>query len=187
MVAIEIDSVCANRYAPEGVEPGRLYKVGDSSGLSLGQLMAAVCVQRGALLETRSVARMNMMTQNNAYLEAMANVCSQLAGGAALSAAANLPAGYAPKKVSAGCSVRAFLVDECGVAVSQSESATLSYNERLALIAGLKTKMDGANTTSQEDAIELQSLINWRDVTFNASSSMMGRYGNTGMNMANNI
>ena len=55
------------------------------------------------------------------------------------------------------------------------------------MITQLKTSMDNANTTSQEDAIELQSMVNWRDVTFNASSGVVARYGNSGMNMAGNI
>ena len=47
--------------------------------------------------------------------------------------------------------------------------------------------MDSANTTSQEDAIELQSMINWRDMTFNTSSSVVTRYGNCGLNTAQHI
>ena len=55
------------------------------------------------------------------------------------------------------------------------------------VIGTVKTAMDSANTTSQEDVIELQSMINWRDVTYNASGGIVSRYGNTEANIAGNI
>ena len=57
----------------------------------------------------------------------------------------------------------------------------------MTVINQLKTEMDSANTTSQEDAIELQSMINWRDMTYNTSSSVVTRYGNCGLNTAQHI
>ena len=122
-----------------------------------------------------------------AILQAMSGVCSQLAGGASLGDVAAVPDSYEMRKAARGCTVLEFLETECGLTVSQDAKNSWSYANRLAVIAQLKTVMDNANTTSQEDAIELQSMVNWRDVTFNASSGVVARYGNSGMNMAGNI
>ncbi len=187
MSAISIDKVLDNHYSATGVDPARLYSVDGADGLTFGQLIAAICIRRGALLEQRAVSRMNMMTQNNGFLEAMSNVCSQLAGDAQYNTIANIPESYTPKNVSRGCTIEDFLEKECGVDFPDNYRTDWSYANRMAVITALKVKMDSANSTSQEDAIELQSLINWRDVTYNASSTQVSRYGQTGMNMANNI
>ena len=86
MQTIEIQQIGTNRYAPAGADAVRLYAIDGAEGLTLAQLVAAVCIHRGAHLETRAVSRMNKMTQNNHYLQAMSGVCSQLAGGASLGA-----------------------------------------------------------------------------------------------------
>jgi len=188
MVAIEIQKIGTNRYAPAGANAVCLYGIDGADGLTLAQLVSAVCIHRGANLEARATARMNKMTENNSYMDALASVCSQLAGTAMLSTTANIPDSYEMRKAARGCSIYTFLTVECGLAVSpQASSSSISYKERLAAIAQIKAAMDSANTTSQEDMIDLQSLINWRDVTYNASGSIVSRYGNSGMKMAENI
>ena len=184
METIEVQQIATNRYAPEGANAVRLYATNGAEGLTLGQLVAAVCIHRGAHLEARAVGRMNRMTQNNAYLEAMSSVCSQLAAGTTMNVAANIPDSYELRKASPGCSILEFLQIECGLSIS---APTWSYDVQMTIIGQLKAEMDKANTTSQEDVIELQSMINWRDVTYNASSGIIARYGNSGMNMAGNI
>ena len=57
----------------------------------------------------------------------------------------------------------------------------------MAVIGQLKSRMDSVSTASQEDVIELQSLVNWRDMTYNASSTVLSRYGNVGMNTAERL
>ena len=81
-------------------------------------------------------------------------------------------------------------MDECrslGFNPGDFSSTTDTYKVRMDIIGKLKAGMDKANTTSQQDVIELQSMVNWRDVTYNASSGIIARYGNSGMNMAKNI
>ena len=189
MATIEVQQIATNRYAPAGADAVRLYGVNGADGLTLAQLVAAVCIRRSAHLEARAVGRMNRMTKNNAWLEALGNVCKQVADGAELHTEANIPAAYEPKHLSHGRDLYHFLMDECrslGFRVTDF-GYTPTYQQRMDIIGKLKTGMDKANTTSQEDAIELQSMINWRDVTYNASSGIISRYGNSGMNMAGNI
>ena len=181
---IEIQQIGTNRYAPEGANAVRLYSIEGADGLTLAQLVAAVCIHRGASLEARAVGRMNKMTVNNTYLQAMSSVCSQMAGGASLDDVANIPDSYEMRRAARGCNIRTFLETECGITISVTG---WSYSDRMTVINQLKTEMDSANTTSQEDAIELQSMINWRDMTYNTSSSVVTRYGNCGLNTAQHI
>ena len=181
---IEIQQIGTNRYAPEGANAVCLYSIEGADGLTLAQLVAAVCIHRGASLEARAVGRMNKMTVNNTFLQAMSSVCSQMAGGASLDDVANIPDSYELRKAARGCSIRTFLETECGITISVTG---WSYSDRMTVINQLKTEMDSANTTSQEDAIELQSMINWRDMTYNTSSSVVTRYGNCGLNTAQHI
>ncbi len=188
METIEIQQIGTNRYAPAGADAVCLYATNGAQGLTLAQLVSAVCVHRGAHLEARAVTRMNKMTANNYYLEAMSSVCSQLAGGASLDDTADVPDSYEMRRASRPCTIQRFLESECGVTPTLPETnKPWTYAQRLATINSLKTAMDKANTTSQEDVIELQSIVNWRDVTFNASGSVVAHYGNCGMNMAENI
>ncbi len=190
MNTIDVQQIGTNRYAPAGADAVRLYSTNGSEGLTLAQLVAAVCIRRCACLETRATARMNKMTRNNAWMQALANVCKQVADGESLENTANLPDNYEPQHLSHGRDIYHFLVDECrslGFNPGDFSSTTDTYKVRMDIIGKLKAGMDKANTTSQQDVIELQSLVNWRDVTYNASSGIIARYGNSGMNMAQNI
>ena len=188
MKTIDIQQIGTNRYAPAGADAVCLYSTNGSEGLTLAQLVAAVCIRRCACLETRATTRMNKMTQNNAWMQALANVCKQVADGVLLTETANIPDNYEPKIVPRGANIRRFLVTEFNVGITVQEAAdNPSHRTRMDMIGKLKTAMDKANTTSQQDIIELQSMVNWRDVTYNASSGIISRYGNSGLNMAGNI
>lgn len=190
MKTIDVQQIGTNRYAPAGADAVRLYSTNGSEGLTLAQLVAAVCIRRCACLETRATARMNKMTQNNAWMQALGNVCKQVADGEDLGNNANLPDNYEPKHMHQYRDLYHFIVDECrslGLNINVVTTHTPNYRMRMDIIGKLKTGMDQANTTSQQDVIELQSMVNWRDVTYNASSGIIARYGNSGMNMAGNI
>ena len=185
MSTIEIQQIGTNRYAPAGANAVCLYGIDGADGLTLAQLVSAVCIRRCAHLEARAVGRMNKMTQNNTYMDAISSVCKQIAADAELNAAANIPDSYEMRKIERNCTIYQFLTLECGLDVTFANP--LSYKQRMDVIATIKTAMDSANTTSQEDVIELQSMINWRDVTYNASGGIVSRYGNTEANIAGNI
>ena len=189
MNTIDVQQIGTNRYAPPGADAVRLYSTNGSEGLTLAQLVAAVCIRRCACLETRATARMNKMTRNNAWMQALANVCKQVADGESLQNNAKLPDNYEPQHLSHDRDIYHFLVDECRSLgfTPQLHPNETAYKTRMDIIGKLKTGMDQANTTSQQDVIELQSMVNWRDVTYNASSGIIARYGNSGMNMAKNI
>jgi hypothetical protein len=188
MNTIDVQQIGTNRYAPAGADAVRLYSTNGSEGLTIAQLVAAVCIRRCACLETRATARMNKMTQNNAFMQALANVCKQVVDGAKMTDVANVPDSY-DMRIPRGSDIRHFLLDECRMDtnVLLHIGDEPNYKSRMQIVGLIKTGMDKANTTSQQDVIELQSMVNWRDVTYNASSGIIARYGNSGMNMAQNI
>ena len=187
MGSIEIQQIGTNRYAPEGANAVCLYAIDGAEGLTLGQLVAAVCIRRCTHLEARSVERMNKMTQTNGYLQALSNVCAQIVGGAKLTDAANIPDNYELKKAAHGCDTQHFLTDECGITSAVDAKDPLSYQTIMDLTTAIKAEMDKTNLASQQDIIELQSLVNWRDTTYNMSSTIVARYSNCGMNTAEKL
>ncbi|MBP5509542.1 MAG: hypothetical protein J6Z49_01340 [Kiritimatiellae bacterium] len=188
MSSIIQTQIGVNAYAPAGADAVNLYGVNGTSALTLPQLVAAVCIRRAAALEARSVAMMNEMTQNNGYMEVMADVVEQIvSGNATFSSRASLPDGYRPRKAPANCTIKQFLTLECGISESALPSEIDTYDRRVQVFTVLRQRMDSANTMSQQDAINLQSLINWRDVTYNMSSGVIAAYGTAATNMATNI
>ena len=187
MGTIEIQEIGTNRYAPEGANAECLYGVEGADGLTLGQLVAAVCIRRCTHLEARSVTRMNKMTQTNAYMQALSNVCAQVLAGAKMTDVANVPDSYEMRIAARGCNIRKFLADECQMSVAIGISDQPTYQGIMNLAGAIKAGMDKANTASQQDIIELQSLVNWRDTTYNMSSTIVARYSSCGMNTAEKL
>ena len=188
MASIIQTQIGINAYAPSGANGVNLYGANGASGLTLPQLVAAVCLRRAAALEARSVAMMNGMTQQNGYMQVMSDVVEQIvSGNATFDSRANLPEGYRPRKAPANCTIKEFLTLECGIAESALPSAIDTYDRRVQVFTVLRQRMDSANTMSQQDAIELQSLINWRDVTYNMSGGVIAAFGTAATNMATNI
>ena len=56
MNTIDVQQIGTNRYAPAGADAVRLYSTNGSEGLTLAQLVAAVCIRRSAHLEARGRA-----------------------------------------------------------------------------------------------------------------------------------
>ncbi|MBR0459986.1 MAG: hypothetical protein IJJ26_12170 [Victivallales bacterium] len=188
MSGINIETIRTNPNAPSGFNAVNMYSVNDSELLTLAQLVAAVCFFRAATLEARSVIQMNQLQSNTGLLDTMSNVVHQMIEeNASYETPTRFAEGYRPKKVSTTATVYEFLTQECGIDSAALPGALSSSTNRLAAYDTLRRKMDAVNTLSQQRTIDLQSTVNWRDVTFNMSSGIIGRNGTTGMNMANNI
>ncbi len=188
MATIEIETIRLNPNAPSGSDAVNMYSVNGSEPLTLAQLVAAVCFRRAAALEARSVLQMNKLQSNTGLLDTMANVVKQMIEeNASYSTRARFAEGYRPKKVSTTATIYQFLTQECGIDASAIPSSLTSTTDRLSAYDALRRKMDAVNTQSQQQTIDLQASVNWRDVTYNMSSGILTRNGTTGMNMANNI
>lgn len=160
-MAIQTVEIAVNRYAPSGSEAINLYSYELAENLTLGQLTQAVCLRAAATYEAQSVIKMNMMTAGSATLDEAANWLPQIVDG---------PATVWP-------SAKAFLVGTMGIAASALPDALDSYDKRMQAAKALQDKMSLLAQSQQEDMIDLQTLVNRRDVAYSTSSGVVRAIG----------
>ena len=168
---ITVETIGKNRYAPAGSDAVNLFSNGleGGDGLTLGQLAIAVSARAAAVFEAQSVQRMNAMSADSDKLSQAADWIGKIADGSADWTAA-----------------KAFGVNVLGVESSALPSDLNSYDKRMQAANAFKTKTDNLARTQQQDMIELQTLVNRRDVAYSTSSnivrtlsgSMAGNAGN---------
>ena len=64
-MAIGIETIAVNRYAPQGANAISLYSNGLADGLTLGQLAISVCLHAASAYEGQSVVKMNVLTEGS--------------------------------------------------------------------------------------------------------------------------
>lgn len=157
---IEIEQIATNRYAPSGADAISLYANGAASGLTLGQLVISVCLRSAAAYEAESVVKMNTMTSGSVKLDEGAQWMQKIAAGTADWAAA-----------------KAFLTGTLGIEESALPDAIDTYAKRMAAVTALKEKVDALAQQQQRDMIDLQTLVNRRDVAYSTSSNVVRSLG----------
>ena len=161
---IGIETIGANKYAPQGSEAVNLYSTGaeGGSGLTIGQLIIAVSMRSAAAYEAQSVVKMNAIGANSSVLDQASVYLSQVAAGSANWSEA-----------------KAFCVSSLGIAESTLPSDINTYEKRMTAVAAMKTKIDSMAQKQQQDMIDLQTLVNRRDVSCSASSNIVRALGNS--------
>ena len=188
MSEILIETVGTNRYAPAAAQSVDTYIYNGSADMTLGQLVMAVCIRRAAALETASVEKMNELNATNVKLQAYSKVMEQLATADSLDTAIDIAStGFTPSKVSRTATIREFLVTECGISSTSLPSSLSTSADREKAIDALKALVDPLSQTSQEQTIDLQSLVSRRDVTYNTSSATVKRLMQDQLNVASNF
>ena len=167
---IESIQIATNRYAPEGSERILMYDTGASGPLSIGQLVQAVCLRSAAAYEAQSVNKMNKMTAGSATLDDAATLLPKLVDGSADWTAA-----------------KAFLTGTMGIPESALPADLSSYDRRMQAADALKNKMENLVQSQQEEMIDLQTLVNRRDVAFSTSSNVVRALGTSQMDNAQNF
>lgn len=167
---IESIQIATNRYAPSGSEAINMYDTGASGPLALGQLVQAVCIRTAANLEAQSVAKMNTMTSGSVKLDDAAGWLTKIVQGTATWSAA-----------------KAFLTGTMGIAESELPPDLSSYDRRMQAADALKNKMENLVQSQQEEMIDLQTLVNRRDVAFSTSSNVVRALGTSQMDNAQNF
>ena len=163
---IEATQIATNRYAPAGSEAINLYSTGTAEDLTLGQLVAAVCIRTAGALEEQSVNKMNMMSVGTERLE-KASVYMQA---------------IAEETMSDWATAKDYLTNTIGVTGLPDDLST--YEKRMQAVNAIKEKLEAMTQQAQEDMIDLQTLINRRDMTFNTSSNIVKAMGNSKNNAA---
>ncbi len=157
---IEIEQIATNRYAPSGADAISLYANGAASGLTLGQLVISVCLRSAAAYEAQSVVKMNTMTSGSVKLDEGAKWMGKIANGSANWNEA-----------------KAFLTGTLGIDASTLPDAIDTYDKRMAAVKAAKEKIDALVQQQQRDMIDLQTLVNRRDVAYSTSSNVIRSLG----------
>ena len=138
-MAIEITAVAANRNAPVSCAAINLYGTGSASGLTLGQLIIAVCIKSAAVYEDQSVLKMNKMTSGSLLLSEGSQWLETIANGSA-----DWDEAFA------------FLTGRMGISASSLPDGLDTYNKRMTACMALKAKIDTLTQQQQEEMKEQQ-------------------------------
>ena len=157
---IEVEQIATNRYAPQGSDAISLYTNGAASGLTLGQLVISVCLNSAAAYEGQSVVKMNVLTSGATVLDDASKWMEKIA---------NDTADWAEAK--------AYLTNTLGVDASTLPDAINTYDKRMAAVKAVKEKIDALAQQQQRDMIDLQTLVNRRDVAYSTSSNVVRSLG----------
>ena len=164
--------IATNRYAPSGSEAINLYATGleGGSNLTLGQLVIAVSIRSAAAYEAQSVVKMNEMTSDSIVLDDAAGWMARVADGTADWAQA-----------------KAFCTGKLGIDASTLPDNLNSYDKRMTVVTAMKAKIDAMVQQQQQEMIDLQTLVNRRDVAYSASSNIVRALGSSMSNDADNF
>lgn len=168
-MSIEANQIAVNRYAPEGNQAINLYATETARDLTLGQLVAAVCIRTAGALEEQSVNKMNIMSIGTERLETAADYMQQIA----------------EESMSDWATAKAYLSDTIGVEGLPDDLS--SYEKRMQAVDAIKERLETLTQQAQEDMIDMQTLINRRDMTFNTSSNIVKAIGNSKLNAASKM
>lgn len=185
----------ANVYTVDGVTNAD----GSLRELSIGQLVMAICLQRASELETNIIALMEEMNSTSAQLEAMTEIENEIVKWPdALKAAGTSARSLNNYNVSSdnaaypGVTYKTALVDMGVIANGISyvrvsgnpDSDDIMYDD---FISQLEAKMDEKNSFSQQKMIELQSLTNKRDQSYDMISNILKSLNTTLTGNVNNL
>ena len=168
----------ARTYTVEGVENAD----GSLRQLSIGQLVMAICLNRASKLETDIIALMEEMSATSAQLAALTDIENDiLDGGANMNNINTSHVTYDGQDYT----FYDFLVNVMGFSPSDVPTgfADASNTDLITLI---ESKMDEKNSFSQQKMIELQSLTNKRDQSYDMISNILKSLNTTMTGIVNN-
>ncbi len=169
------NALTANVYTVEGVTNAD----GSLRELSIGQLVMALCLARASELEAQVIELMETMNESSAQLEALTEVEEALVAvdDSQLASSVSGTITYDGKEYA---SYASFLSSVFGIAVASDMTAG-------DLITEIETKMDELNSFSQQTMIELQSLTNKRDQSYDMISNVLKSLHTTLVGNVNNM
>ena len=159
-MAIGLETIAVNRYAPQGANAISLYSNGLADGLTLGQLAISVCLHAASAYEGQSVVKMNVLTEGSLKLEGASEWMEKIANGTADWTAA-----------------KSYITSELGIDAGTLPDAINTYAKRMAAVKAVKEKVDALTQQQQRDMIDLQTLVNRRDVAYSTSSNIVRTLG----------
>lgn len=166
----------ANVYYVEGVEDA----TGALRPLSIGQLVMAICLQRAADLEGKIISKMSEMEQTTEKLASLTELEQNVVDYFADTShyiynleTHSVTTGYYAGKTYQQV-LRAEGLINNNVTYIRSDgtfsNADILYTD---FVNGIESKMDEKNSFSQQSMIELQSLTNKRDQSYDMISNIL--------------
>ena len=181
----------ANAYTVEGVTNAD----GSLRELSIGQLVMAICLKRASELETQIIALMDEMNTTSAKLESLTDIETQI-----VNYFSNDPTDHAFRLRNntvatgayAGKSLKEALMAEGLITAAVNyirDDNVLSDQDVLYsnIVTEIESKMDEKNSFSQQKMIELQSLTNKRDQSYDMISNVLKSLNTTMTGNVNNM
>ena len=158
-----------------------LFNYNGCEGLTLGQLVSAICVRVGVALETESVNKTNIITRTTRRLRALSEVLDGVVNGTMNYDSTLTSEGFA------GMKVREFLTGEMEYTISSSGAGTDAalpasldnVTNRMTFYERVKGKIDSETSTSQKDMVDLQTYISRRDVAYSTATNSVRTLGST--------
>ena len=176
----------ARAYTVEGVTNVD----GSLRQLSIGQLVMAICLQRASKLEADIIALMEEMSTTSAQLADMTKIEQAVIDDFAANQNGHA---YNLDNVTVTSSTSAVqLLRDLGVINSTQQyvrndsilsNADIMYDD---FITEIESKMDEKNSFSQQKMIELQSLTNKRDQSYDMISNILKSLNTTMTGIVNN-
>ena len=177
----------ANVYTVDGVKDAD----GSLRQLSIGQLVMAICLQRASEMETSIITLMEKLNETSAQLADLTKIEQAVVDEFAANTSAH---SYNLNNVSVSTATNAVtLLRELGIInanqTAVSTKATLANSEirDTDFITAIEAKMDEKNSFSQQNMIELQSLTNKRDQSYDLVSAMLKSLNTTISGNLNNM
>ena len=171
-MSIEINSIGTNKYAPEGAESINLYTNGEGRNLTIGQLIISVSLRAAAAYETQSVLKMNTMNSDTVKLKTASDWMAQI-----LTDYSNVNWSTA----------KSYLTGTIGIDSSSLPSDISSYANRIQAANAIKVKLDAFAQTQQQQMVDLQTLVNRRDVAYSTSANTIAALGSSMTGNAQNM
>lgn len=167
---IETTRIATMRYATEEASAVNLYSTETASGLTLGQLVIAVCLRAAASYEAQSVNKMNTITKNAELLETGAKWIERIVSGTA-----------------SWTRAKAFIVDSLGAAGTELPPDIRTYANRMQAVSVISDRMNSIMQTQQQDMVAMQSYVSRRDTAFSSSSNIVRALGRSLGNVASSF
>ena len=145
--------------------------------LSIGQLVMAICLQRASELETTIIEKMTSMEQTSEQLEIMTQIEEEVLANTVDMTTSRVTYG------GRSYTYQQFLTEVMRIGGVPDEANASSSD----FITALEAKMDEKNSFSQQAMIELQSLTNKRDQSYDMISNILKSLNTVLVGNANNL
>lgn len=157
-----------------------VYNFGNLENLSIGQLVMALCLARASELEAQIITLMETMNTTSTQLEALTEMEEDLVKVDDNGLVKDVSGSLTYNNVT--YTYAYFLYDVIGIDNKVLDTMTVGE-----AITEIETKMDELNSFSQQTMIELQSLTNKRDQSYDMISNILKSLHTTLIGNVNNM